>query len=65
MASSMGKARTVPKPLRKVRLGICHLRIITMVDDVTGQNLQIQANDFVNLMTGVMTIACRTCDKQL
>src|SRR5439155_23920785 len=48
MASSIGRAMTVPNPFRKVRRGICQVLFITMfygqlIDEITFQTLQTQA----------------------
>src|SRR5882724_2652362 len=48
MASSIGRAMTVPNPFRKVRRGICQVLFITLVygrltDEITFQTLQTQA----------------------
>src|SRR5213596_11762 len=48
MASSIGRAMTVPNPFRKVRRGICQVLFITMfygclTDEITFQPLQRQA----------------------
>src|SRR5439155_6478349 len=48
MASSIGRAMTVPNPFRKVRRGICQVLFITMFygrlsEEITLQTLQRQA----------------------
>src|SRR6266436_4990285 len=50
MASSIGRAMTVPSPFRKVRRGICQVLFITMfwgrlTDEITLQTLQTQGTN--------------------
>src|SRR6266481_6025037 len=50
MASSIGRAMTVPNPFRKVRRGICQVLFITMfwgrlTDEITLQTLQTQGTN--------------------
>src|SRR5207247_10023632 len=50
MASSIGRAMTVPNPFRKVRRGICQVLFITMFygrlsDEITLQTLQKQGTN--------------------
>src|SRR6266568_6172791 len=62
MASSIGRAMTVPNPFRKVRRGICQVLFITMfygrlTDEATLQTLQKQGTKSVRWMSSRIVAA--------